>query len=282
MVISTCQVDCEECDRFSNFNLAWHHDVDEYEKSCAIWSERLNPKQLTIIGGEPLIHPDIYDIVRISRKYFKESLIEIYTNGFLLDKKNKIYDVLCKVGNSEIAISHHFKDQKVRKHLNKLISKHIFSKSNSWIRTDKTSLSSDDGVTLRIWDNTKKHWSKKRRVIDGIYKPFNDENPTQSYTQCNEKHVPILYNNILYKCPPISQLKPWLESINNLDDEDWAPYIKYKGLSSACSEDDLQKFIDNIYHPHFICNMCPSHKDHKFQKEARFKSEKLNKRFTVK
>jgi molybdenum cofactor biosynthesis enzyme MoaA len=87
MIISTCQINCEECDRFSNFDLAWHQNLEDYEKSCAVWSKRLNPTSLTIIGGEPLIHPDIYDILRISRRYFKEAVIELYTNGFLLDKK---------------------------------------------------------------------------------------------------------------------------------------------------------------------------------------------------
>ena len=88
---------------------------------------------------------------------------------------------------------------------------------------------------------------------------------------------PIIYKNRLYKCPPISMLETHLTKSLQLDDNDWKPYLEYKGLGVDFKESDLEEFIDNIQKPHSICAMCPANPVLKRQEEAivKHKVEKL-------
>ena len=45
-------------------------------------------KTLMLIGGEPLLHPNILELCKIAREIFPNAIIDIYTNGILLDKFN--------------------------------------------------------------------------------------------------------------------------------------------------------------------------------------------------
>lgn len=46
--------------------------------------------RIVLLGGEPLLHPDIQKFTEIARYYFPETRIEIFTNGILL--KNQLDD----------------------------------------------------------------------------------------------------------------------------------------------------------------------------------------------
>jgi MoaA/NifB/PqqE/SkfB family radical SAM enzyme len=42
---------------------------------------------ITLFGGEPLLHPKLTDFFEISRRYFKTTVIQVLTNGVLLDRQ---------------------------------------------------------------------------------------------------------------------------------------------------------------------------------------------------
>mgnify|MGYP000150041504 FL=1 len=56
-----------------------------------------------IIEGEPLLHRDFLDIIRVIRQKFRKTPIQITTNGVLLDER--IVAELVKLGNIELNIS---------------------------------------------------------------------------------------------------------------------------------------------------------------------------------
>lgn len=60
----------------------------------------LNIDKLIISGGEPFLRPDIFDILKESKKYFKTTIL---TNGSLINKKKAKY--LSKIGIDGMSIS---------------------------------------------------------------------------------------------------------------------------------------------------------------------------------
>jgi MoaA/NifB/PqqE/SkfB family radical SAM enzyme len=60
---------------------------------------------LYLVGGEPLLHPDIINTMIISRKYFKVGKIVIYTNGILLLKQSEKFWDECRKNKIFIVIS---------------------------------------------------------------------------------------------------------------------------------------------------------------------------------
>jgi MoaA/NifB/PqqE/SkfB family radical SAM enzyme len=64
-----------------------------------------NIERLSLLGGEPLLHPNLVEILNIPRKYFKSGLINILTNGVLLLKQSKEFWETCKKNDIEIYIT---------------------------------------------------------------------------------------------------------------------------------------------------------------------------------
>lgn len=259
MITTTCNLSCEGCDRFIEYNHDWTADYEQIVDDIQRWSLRLNPTNVALIGGEPLIHPKLYNILRETRKNFKTSKIEIFTNGLLLHKKDKLIEVCREVGNAKILVSIHNKQKNIRNYVLKNVVDFLV-KDYDWVkRLDRDNYWRLDDVGFEIMDHVRDaNWVFHRKNINGILKPWNEGHPEISYANCASYQCPIVYKSRLYKCPSISVVRTHLEKFNLENDPDWQPYYKYKGLGLDCNEDEMQNFIDNIYKPHVICNMCPS------------------------
>lgn len=278
MITTTCNLSCEGCDRFIEYNHNWTADYEQIIAEIKNWSRRLKPKNVALLGGEPLIHPEFYNILRETRKNFKNSRIEIFTNGLLLHNKEKLIEVCHEVGNVKILVSIHNRQKNIRNYILKNVVDYLV-KDYDWEKIeDRENYYKHKDVKFEILDHTREsNWVSYRKKVNGKLKPWNQGYPNLSYDNCVVKHIPIIYKNRLYKCPPISLVRTHLEKFKLENDPDWEPYYKYKGLGLDCSEDEMQNFIDNIYKPQSICNMCPVNPSGNNQPEA-FLKHKLKAR----
>lgn len=98
-----CNLNCNGCGHFSPIANEKYLDPISFEKDCKRLSELTNGKvkRIELMGGEPLLHPKLIDIICIARKYF-EGKITIMTNGVLLLKQSDIFWTTCR--NNKIDI----------------------------------------------------------------------------------------------------------------------------------------------------------------------------------
>ena len=273
MITTSCDLACPGCDRFIDHGHAFVEKFEDIVSNMEQWFKRLDPDHVTIIGGEPLLHPRIYDILTAARRIFDHAVIEVYTNAFLLPKRPKIFNVLKKIGNAKVSCSIHNKNPKYREIVERNLHQAFYSKGK-WFETSPNTHTCET-VVLEVTDPTQGGWYDYRRVVDGVLKPWNDNDPTSSYKNCGVNIYPIIYKNKLYKCPPISMVRTHLTKNFMLEDKDWEPYLKYEGLDPDCNEQELEKFVKNIYEPHSICAMCPANPVLKPQEEAVVKNVKI-------
>lgn len=273
MITTSCDLACPGCDRFIDHGHAFVEKFEDIVSNMEQWFKRLDPDHVTIIGGEPLLHPRIYDILTEARRIFDHAVIEVYTNAFLLPKRPKIFNVLKKIGNAKVSCSIHNKNPKYREIVERNLHQAFYSKGK-WFETSPNTHTCET-VVLEVTDPTQGGWYDYRRVVDGVLKPWNDNDPTSSYKNCGVNIYPIIYKNKLYKCPPISMVRTHLTKNFMLEDEDWEPYLKYEGLDPDCNEQELEKFVKNIYESHSICAMCPANPVLKPQEEAVVKNVKI-------
>lgn len=86
-IVDHCNLKCNGCTHFSNISEPKFLDT----RILHFHLGRLNRifgkiDRFRLLGGEPLLHPDIINILNISRKALPYSEIELVTNGLLLDK----------------------------------------------------------------------------------------------------------------------------------------------------------------------------------------------------
>ena len=142
-----CNLNCRGCCHFAPLAQKEFLRPGEFERDISKLSEILNHKiqLLQLLGGEPLLHPDITTLFPIARKNFLDSSICIVTNGILLNKMNTQFWKACYRDNIMIYVSRYAIDigietveAKARKHDVSLIN----TPWNTWY---KISLDLDDG-----------------------------------------------------------------------------------------------------------------------------------------
>jgi MoaA/NifB/PqqE/SkfB family radical SAM enzyme len=85
-----CNLNCTGCLNFSPLSEPVFLALNEFEKDMSCLSHLTHQllKVVTLYGGEPLLHPQFLDFVKLTRKYFPNTAIKIITNGILLAKQD--------------------------------------------------------------------------------------------------------------------------------------------------------------------------------------------------
>ncbi|MDR1149499.1 MAG: radical SAM protein [Spirochaetaceae bacterium] len=105
-IVSHCNLNCTGCNHFSPLCKEEFVDVNSLARDFARLSELTKRKteNIDIMGGEPLLHPEITKIIELGRKYF-DGPINIVTNGILLPKMNEDFWLACKNNNIKIIVT---------------------------------------------------------------------------------------------------------------------------------------------------------------------------------
>jgi sulfatase maturation enzyme AslB (radical SAM superfamily) len=102
-----CNLNCKGCQVFSPLAPEHFLKLSDYERDIAHLSHLFNGKMeyISLIGGEPLLHPGITEIIQITRKYFPQGAVQIITNGLLLLKQPQKFWESCKENNAVIFVT---------------------------------------------------------------------------------------------------------------------------------------------------------------------------------
>jgi MoaA/NifB/PqqE/SkfB family radical SAM enzyme len=102
-----CNLKCKGCEHFSPLVEEKFLDIDTFDQDCSRLAELTKGKleDIALLGGEPLLHPQLIEFLDIARKYFNTARLWIVTNGILLKKQSEIFWQSCKRNNVEINIT---------------------------------------------------------------------------------------------------------------------------------------------------------------------------------
>lgn len=229
-----CNFKCESCSHFSFATYDKNLNPLDLESQLKIWSEKIQPFELKILGGEPLLNRNLESILRICKKYFPNSLLRVASNGFLI-KNTKI--------NLNI-----FKELQVSLE----ISIHDDSSEYLHALTENLNILNKNKIPFKC-NNSIISWRRTHKVIDNIITPFQDGDPRKSWEMCDSKFYPQLFNNKIYKCPPTT----YIRLINKQPISDlFEPMMKYKPLEHTASLEDTLAFFNK--EDEEICSLCPA------------------------
>lgn len=84
-----CNLNCKGCAHFSNLCPPTFADLAEYEADMKTMARMFSKvHQIYILGGEPLLHPEVASFIRASREAFPETRLYLMTNGTLVMRMN--------------------------------------------------------------------------------------------------------------------------------------------------------------------------------------------------
>lgn len=236
-VSHACNLACESCSHYSNHHFKGNITLEEADEWMSLWNKKVAPSQIHLMGGEPTIHPQLLDIIRLTRKKWKYTKIFLVTNGFFLHRHPDLPKVLKEVGNARLVISiHHSSDAYMEK-----ITPNL-TLAKEWEKKYNLDVKIRPSVT---------HWTRRYKGYGSGIQPFEDNHPRASWENCPARRIQ-LFEGKLWKCAPLAYL-PMMDKKFKLS-EKWQPYLQYKPLSPDCSKEELLAFIKQEEIPQ--CAMC--------------------------
>jgi len=105
-LVDHCNLNCKGCTHFSPLSEQEFADFDVFEKDLLRLSQLFdNIATLRLLGGEPLLHPDLLKFIITSRSVFPNSQICLVTNGTLLSKQKDEFWNTCQQNNILIQVT---------------------------------------------------------------------------------------------------------------------------------------------------------------------------------
>ena len=85
-IVGHCNLNCKGCSHFSNIICDNSFvTLESYEKDLRRMKELFSYiARIKILGGEPLLHPQLNEIIKITREVLPKATIDIVTNGLLI------------------------------------------------------------------------------------------------------------------------------------------------------------------------------------------------------
>lgn len=108
-VVDYCNLNCASCNHFAPIAKRRLLALDGYEHYLELLARMDGADfffdSVYLMGGEPLLHPQIADIVLLTRRYLPTSDLYIATNGLSLASMPSEFWLACKQGRSTILLT---------------------------------------------------------------------------------------------------------------------------------------------------------------------------------
>jgi hypothetical protein len=243
-----CNLSCEGCLTYSDYNYNTVIKKETLKTWFEAWNKRIAPKELAIIGGEPLINKEILDIIQITNDTWDRKNVEyfeIVTNGLLLYKYPDLPKVL-KETNCTLSISIHGDSEEYNQK-----TQEIRKLTSEWVK--------EYNIGLNFYvDNAREETTWRlpfKNYQNGSFDPYDSSDIEESWNNCPTGQTCWqLYDYNIYKCPLVAYL-PLQKKNYGLSDK-WDPYLKYNPLTPDSSDAEIINFFNKKAES--CCGMCPS------------------------
>ncbi len=106
-----CNLSCKMCDHFSQLSKEWFVDLEQFKSDISQMAKIYDHEigAISLLGGEPTLHPDLLEIIRHTRKEFPNTELILLTNGLLLlelehSEKGNLWQCL-KENNAHVTVT---------------------------------------------------------------------------------------------------------------------------------------------------------------------------------
>lgn len=240
-ITNECNLTCSNCNRYNNYNFTGHYSPSISQDAVKEWSKRITADKITIIGGEPTLHPEIEQWIDLLCTSWPDIPVMIQTNGTIW-KQDRIFSTAKKYKNLGFGVAIHTDSL-----TNQL--QHKFGCHPDSIHFDPNSIPIFDATEFTecaLVDN------------DTHFTTHTNVDSESSFKCCSMSHSHTLLNGKLYRCPMPAVLPEFRQQYDvRLTEEQHELLYSYKSLSHNCSDHDLAEFVASRDTPLPQCKLCP-------------------------
>ena len=224
-ITGKCNLNCKGCNAFSPIADNYILDTASFESDCKRLSELGAEKiqSIQILGGEPLLHPKLNEIIILARQYFPQTNLNILTNGILLLEQKEDFWECCQSNKVDIIITHYPINLDI-----KSIRRKIY-----------------DYKLRMCYCHSVVSWAKTELDLTGGYNPEDNFRKCTAALQCIELH-----NGKIATCQLILKIKyfnAYFQKNLEVQETDFIDIYKVKSM------DEILEFISK---PVNFCRYC--------------------------
>jgi organic radical activating enzyme len=230
-LVEHCNLKCAGCLHFSNVAKECFADLAEFQKTFKRFVEVMGDAyqgSIVLLGGEPLLHPQIEQFIEAARRLTQSGTISILTNGLLLEKMPKTFWVTCAKCGVHLVISRYPINLNIQE-IQKLADYY--------------------GIQLKTSSRNNNAWLQYVFDLDG------KQNIRSSFANCeNANECFIMKGKYLYNCNVTACIEHFNKAFGQnllLQEED------YLDLHSFNTKQELLQFIST---PSPFCRYCDRRK----------------------
>ena len=195
---------------------------------------------ILVLGGEPLLNPDLPQILETIRRLYSSSDILLITNGLLLaDASSLFWDAIVKTG-TRITISAHLENYKT-----------MCERIDAKLEADKTR-------NIEIYcENFYNSWATLWKYDDNNFPELEAQAPAPIFQECLSKNCFTLHGDYLYRCNLMYGLKMLQEQCR------WHPKVRameaIDGIGHWSTSEQIAEYLtsENCYSACAYCT--PNH-----------------------
>ena len=252
-VTQVCNLSCLGCSNYADLKHTGYVKWEDGRKEIESWLDVMDIGDFGIMGGEPLINPELKSWIRGLRELLPTSTIRFSTNGELLDKHLDVLETAHEVGNFVFKITAHQHSERVEAVIEKIFNMYkwepVFEYGIYRFRT---------GNNLRFQVNRPQTFLKYYKNDYANMMPYTSD-PKAAFDICMQQRCPLMFQGRMYKCSTLGGLNQTLERFS-ITDPAWDPYRNYS-IAPTSSFTEIDAFLRNYGKPHQVCAMGPTSKD---------------------
>lgn len=260
-ITNVCNLTCSNCNRYNNYHFKGWQAWDDYAQELAQLSQRVHVQKPVILGGEPLLNPDIVKWVEGIRKLWPNSYdVQIQSNGTRIDRVPGLYESMTR-GNW-IGVSIHRpedRDELFARIRNFLQGTVTFNDGFDSAVGSAYQFRDSNGVKVHVWNNEIFGNTNIIQQPNGQFGLYNS-NPAQAHDICSYRKWKNYHwiRGKIYKCGPVA-LMPEFDQQHKFDitDQDREVLNGYRGLGMDEFDTRATEFFNTIDHVIPQCKFCP-------------------------
>lgn len=232
-ITNVCNLTCRGCNRFNNYNFKGHQKWVDHAQEYELWSQRLDIEQITIIGGEPTLNPDLELFALNLRRLWPDSEIMVQTNGTYIKPNFAEFWNKYNVG---FAISLHDINtaEKIMQDWKQLFGENFDVFLKGFVFHQASIIETKDYLTLYSNDITR------------------------AFDCCDMKYCHTMFAGKLYKCPMTAIIPEFYKQVGmQLNERQTSLMNEYQALDANSTQDQLDDFVDSLNSPIKQCEFCP-------------------------
>lgn len=169
-----CNLNCKGCSHFSPIAENRFADLNEYKRDMKQLQKLFSTlHKIVLLGGEPLLNPQIASFLFVTRSCFPKANILIYTNGILLPQMSETFWNACRACSVCIDIT---------------IYPPLKQKESALIQLVK-----DHGLKVLVHSVT---------FFQAFYNAKGDTDSSRAFKKCRKRwYTPMLKEGKIYICP---------------------------------------------------------------------------------